>query len=107
MVTDIDIVFDEKLPKHCYEIVEQLFLNLKTKYPLTFDFKHDLGENVFKQLYVVNWACIFNNKDYINKRCRVIAKTDSVSVVLFVEEELFEQIAIYRNEDLTPTGDLD
>ena len=49
-------------------------------------------------VYEINWACIWNKPEDIEKKCLVIAQDDKVAIVSI---EGKNQAGVYRHNDLT------
>lgn len=77
------IFLNEKVGRSCYEGIDDII----TKFDLT-------------KVYVVNWACIFNNPSLVGSECQILAKDSKIAIVAFEDRT----INAYRLEDLTCTN---
>jgi len=55
-----------------------------------------------KRIHIPNWACIFNKRDRIGKKCIILAKNSRWAIVEFLEDQKTE---FYRLGDLSGTNE--
>lgn len=52
----------------------------------------------FKKIFTINWACMWNNINYVGKQCHIVASSTMFTLVYIPE---VNDISLYRNEDLS------
>ena len=83
MLSKAIIFLSEKVGKSCYGDIEDII----SEFDLT-------------KIYIVNWACIFNNPSLVGSECQILAKDSKIAIVAFEDRT----INTYRLEDLTCTN---
>ena len=83
MLSKAIIFLNEKVGKSCYEGIE----DISSEFDLT-------------SIYIVNWACIFNNPSLVGNECQILAKDSKIAIVTFGDN----RINTYRLEHLTCTN---